>query len=217
MSKKVGIDIDGCLADFNNTFIPLIKQVTKRDLFPKGVKADDTFPTDWDYPQLLGYSNEEVAKVWEAVRADRYFWFNLKPLEGAKAVSEALWGRLLECDRYFISDRSGEAAKAQSEMWLETHGIDYPTVLLSKHKGTLCRVLEIDCYIDDKLENIESVQNLGWTRAYLLDKPYNREGRFKAIKVVKSVQEFLDIEELTNEKAVPRQESLQTAVRPAQG
>ena len=114
-TMRLGIDIDGVLADFNAGYIERCISVCEKDLFPPR-------PFDipiWNYPELFGYTNEEVAKVWRSIETDKNFWLNLEPYWDAMTILERL--RHLDDaghDLYFITSRLGVMAKKQTEGWI---------------------------------------------------------------------------------------------------
>lgn len=197
MKKVVGFDIDGVLASFIPEFTELLIDTTKMNFFGDW-KNDPNFPPCWHFAQDAGYSNDQVDYAWELIHANSEFWCNLEPLDGVEELNDSRIITDVGLETYFITQRAGVHVKEQTEQWLYKHiEVPFPTVLISGHKGSLCAALDIDCYIDDRLENIESVMFLSpSTRAYLLDAPYNRENRSSAIRVVGSVGEFLEKEGL---------------------
>lgn len=170
---RIGIDVDGVLADFNTSFIERVIAVTGKDLFPP---RPFEIPT-WDYPQHYGYTNKECSAVWESIKADTSFWFNL----GAYATTADDVQRLHELndgdnDIYFITSRPGVEAKEQTEMWLIYQGYNAaPTVLISSEKGLCAKALKLDLYIDDRWENVKNVVETEPTcQTYLFDRPWNQ-------------------------------------------
>lgn len=181
---NIGVDLDGVVADFNSSYIRLIKRLVGKDLFPSGYRAKDI--ETWSYPETFGYTNAEINKVWDWIGQDRHFWQNLDRLEGAKDLLRWL-GELNNGHRiYFITSRIGGTVKAQSESWILNNGWMFddetPTVLISSDKGLCCRALKIDYYIDDKNENIADVLMVSpRTKAYLLNQRWNSPAAVKAL------------------------------------
>jgi 5'(3')-deoxyribonucleotidase len=177
---RIGVDVDGVLADFNAGFIDRVIHVTGRDLFP--ARPFD-IPT-WNYPEHYGYTGAEVSAVWEDIKADPWFWRNLPAYPH---TTQAL-GLLMEAMRmghfvYFITARPGVLAKQQTEEWIDTQykrmvlGAPHATVLISSHKGLCAKGLDLDFYIDDRLENVLDVINTRvQCETFLLDRPWNRDG-----------------------------------------
>lgn len=153
---KIGIDLDGCLADFNTSFIRKVVIVTGRNLFPEGYA-----PTEWNYPETLGYTRDEVSKVWNVIKSNRNFWARLDCYHGEKVVQalDLLNTRQAYGDEvYFITSRVGYKAKEQSEAWLRYHGMAHPTVLISSEKGLCALALKLDAYIDDNVDNVMAMR-----------------------------------------------------------
>lgn len=189
VNKKVGFDLDGCLADFPSAYESLIiEEAGGEDLFPKG-----TYPPTWDWPQHYGYKDELIKEVWGTIRKSSTFWQYLAPLPGME------WARMVNPhnhDVYFITDRAGVRPKQQTEQWLGIQGARKPTVLIAADKAPIVRALNLDCVIDDKLEHAVAINMLcPETRVYLLDRPYN-QGECYGAKRVESVREFVQREGL---------------------
>lgn len=182
---RYGVDVDGVLAEFNSAYIDRILHVTGRDLFPPR-----PFITEqWSYPEHYGYTDHELANVWQDIKQDRYFWSRLPTFPETHAALVYL-DRLMDegHEVYFITARPGLDAKSQTESWLELH---WPTqytptltVLISARKDLCAEALDLDCYIDDRDINVESVarvRNLVGgifherTRTFLLTRPWNRD------------------------------------------
>lgn len=138
--------------------------------------TDAWCPKEWYWERALGYTREEEGKVWEYIMGkDNNFWLNL---EAYKDLPKFDLLDTYDNDLYFITNRPGQAAKAQTEEWLDIHlDIYIPTVLIASKKGAACQALNLDVYIDDKLENIQDVEVTSpSTRAYLINRSYNVNG-----------------------------------------
>lgn len=201
---RIGFDVDGVLADFSGSYARLIIRLSGRNLFQPG---DVENAPCWDWDKLRGYTSEERTKTWDRIVTGNTFWATLDPLEGAETVHDAA-DKIWDNDVYFLTNRNGAKAKAQTEAWLVDHVTAgyWPTVLLTfkdEDKGTLCKTLKLDAYIDDKLENIQAVvQHSPNTRAYLLDRRHNQDPDGSRYTRVKSVEEFLIRESLLVNVAV---------------
>lgn len=187
---RIGVDIDGVLADFNKAFIERIIHVTKRDLFPK---RPFEIPT-WHYAEHYGYSPAEVAQVWSSIATSSFFWSSLPPYSDTQEALKYLGERIrFGDDVYFITARLGIDAKKQTEQWLETHfptaHVPPLTVLISSQKDLCAEALDLDVYIDDRDLNVENVWKLraNMTRIFLMDRPWNRNYQSPNVTRVSSV------------------------------
>ena len=174
-----GIDLDGCLADFNSAYTKLLIDESGEDRFPPD-RTPNTFPPVWFYEREFGYSKEVEEKVWTKIKSDPNFWYNLSPYYNAYDAFELL-NDLDTSDHsiYFITHRGGVAPKQQTESWLINHGdFECPTVIIAGDKTPLMEPLGLDFFIDDKPETIQDIckSNTKVTNGglYILDRPYNK-------------------------------------------
>lgn len=167
---RIGIDIDGVLANFYSAYEALIVEVAGYDLFCEN-RYPSAVPPVWDWPQFYGYSDTVIREAWRRIKASDSFWLGLGVLpdiDTARAVYR------LAHDVYFVTDRAGVNAKRQTEAWLHHQGFPGATVLISSHKGLCAKALKLDVYVDDKGENIQDVdRDAPDTEGYLLHRPYN--------------------------------------------
>lgn len=179
---RIGVDLDGVIADFNSSYIQKIIELTGEDKFPPR-------PFDipvWNYPEYYNYSDEQVAEVWEVIKRSESFWQLLLPYNWTAKVLQRLHrARVTGHDIYFITSRPGVRAKQQTELWLQRLGYVDATVLISDKKGYAAIALDLETYIDDKPSNVldvvkvinneqffqgrEQVQTV-----YMLNQPWNR-------------------------------------------
>lgn len=171
---RIGIDLDGVVADFNRDFMDLMVFVTDRDQF--GTPRPPI--TCWNYPvDQFGYTKAEFSFAWQQVERSDHFWRQLAAYDGALAVLAQL-DALADAghDIYYITSRPGKQAKLQTEGWLNARGVDWPTVLISSAKGACAKALNLDLYIDDKTENCQDVREQAPTCQVLMaTQPWNRE------------------------------------------
>lgn len=169
---RLGLDVDGVLADFNEAFVERIKAVTKVDRFPMGGLYA---PSCWDYPTALGYAPDQMEAVWASVHSDDRFWVNLGPYAGT--LDFLYWVQqwaVAGAEVYFITARHGRYAKAQTEQWLREHWVAAPTVLVTAHKGPVAASLGLHAVLDDKVENLDEIQAASpATTTLLLTQPWN--------------------------------------------
>lgn len=177
--SKIGIDVDGVLADFNRAYGNLTIEIADENKFPTGWREDKNFPTTWSWPEASGYSKEVMHEVWRTIKTSYTFWISLDPLpDFDKDLLNAL---IAAHETYFITARPGWLPKKQTEVWFAMNSVQDATVLISDKKGYAAAALDLDIYIDDKLENIIDVERTMGTgcHAYLINRPYNQDGKVR--------------------------------------
>lgn len=204
---KLGIDIDGCLANFSLAYGELLIKVSGQDRLPPGWKTDPNFPSTWYWERAAGYSPAVEKEVWDKhIIKNPAFWEDLDCYEWAPETVRQL-NRLSKKgnDVYFITQRMGDRAKLQTEKWLYELGMDYPTVcLVASHteKVPIIRALGIGFFVDDKAETIVDVSQLVKPLEqtappfylYVKDAPYNRGVEYPngKVKHASSVKDALE-------------------------
>jgi hypothetical protein len=190
--KALGIDIDGCLADFNSGFRQLILEETGKAL----PAVSDSYPDTWDWPAAGGLSDGEIQRCLDrAHEPGSSFWFALQPLRFACEALGELSRRHHDGHAiYFITNRQGHRVKQQTESWLYRFGMDRPTVLVASRKGSIARDLRLTGFVDDKLENVEDVRKKSpKTSVVLVDAPWNRSREVYGVRRAKSVFSALEV------------------------
>lgn len=187
---RIGIDVDGILANFNKAYREMLIKVSGRDLIP------ETFePPTWNYATVFGYTKEEDAAAWKEITSDPIFWRRLGVLPGAREMLDAIDDARHAV--YFITTRPGVSTQHQTETWLRNFVLA-PTVLIAKtseDKGVLARGLGLTHFIDDKPENCLAVKShIPSCHVYLLDALYNRwagwDARYNDIVRIYSLDKF---------------------------
>lgn len=172
---KIGIDVDGVLADFCSAYEALHVEVTGRNTFaPWELEAG---PVTWNWPQVYGYTAEETKEVWTRIRESLTFNRILDYLPDADLLAQ--WWLIThdetEHDIYFVTARVGKTAKYQTQEWLYWLLGYTPTVLIAHDKGAIAKALNLDRYIDDNWHNAFNTGTASpTTQVYLIDRAYNR-------------------------------------------
>jgi len=201
---RVGIDVDGVLAQFDRPFAYLLKELGCPVDFPT---HDPQFPNQWDwdvaYMKDAGMDDEAIAalqaKAWTAVKRSTAFWCTLpeypttrQDLLYLRACIENGW------DVYFLTARPGITAKFQTEAWLASKGIKIPfvpTVLITENahvnKPRMCKALELDAIIDDRPSNLAGIVDP--THRFLMQRPWNRDHTLTDVIEVTTVKDMLQL------------------------
>lgn len=189
---KIGVDVDGVLAIFDQGYTDVLIKTSGRDLFP--TKPYD--PPCWDWTAPLGYTKEEDKAAWQAVLDSTNFWRTLPAYPDASR-NLGLLGALDAGGHevYFITTRFGIKPKAQTTEWLYRNGYTgTPSVIVSSKKGPIAEGLGLDVFIDDKPSNCTDVlKHCGTScKVYLLDRSWNQEADFKYVTRIKSIKAMLE-------------------------
>jgi uncharacterized HAD superfamily protein len=184
---RIGIDVDGVLANFTRGYAELIKQTSGRNLLTAEMIAR---PPSWNWDRDAGYTKEEETAAWGAINESLTFWADLEPLV-RPAIFDALDEIAQENDLYFITTRMGQHPKRQTEWWLASHGIQFPTVLVTAQKGPVAEGLDLEAFLDDRDKNLYEIQDaIPECKLFVLDYPYNQN--VTCAQRVHSVEEFID-------------------------
>jgi 5'(3')-deoxyribonucleotidase len=173
---RIGIDIDGVLADFN---VPYRELLLKEGLNIPPIS--NTYPDVWSYDKAAGLSKAAENQIWGHIGNSPDFWRNLPAYPDTQGFMTYLFDcyAFQNADIYFITSRPGLTAKDQTETWLQNmmfpFSTFYPTVLISSEKGMCARALKLTHYVDDRNENCADVYvNSPTTQTFMLARPWNQ-------------------------------------------
>jgi 5'(3')-deoxyribonucleotidase len=180
---KLGIDVDGVLADFTTAYREVCEKIVGKPL--------PTMPTDW-YQSNWGLTNKDHDKAWREVEATHNFYYHLKPLPESKFFN--LQALDLTHRLYFITTRpptKGLPIEVQTEDWLTRFFfLRNPTVIVTRNKGIVSSALEIDSFIDDRPENLLDIRtNSPNTNIFLMDQSWNKD--YTGFSRVSDLSEFV--------------------------
>jgi uncharacterized HAD superfamily protein len=151
---RVGLDIDGVLADFISPFLRVLAARTGGDpIDPESI----TDPNFMNHPLI---ATEIISECIENVSDDPRFWEALVPLPSAEQ-----WRALDRLSRkeqlVFITHRYERATYDIGRItcdWLKKHGVSYPVVYFAqRHKSELIGKLKVELFVDDRHENCRDV------------------------------------------------------------
>lgn len=129
-------------------------------------------PPTWYWDRAAGYTKDEENAAWDFVNDSPNFWANLEPFPAIETIKCLGF----ENDVYFITTRTGQQPKHQTEEFLSKFLNYIPTVLISPNKGPIAVGLGLEVFIDDRDKNILEVAAASpSTHCYILDYPYNRD------------------------------------------
>lgn len=184
--SNIAFDLDGVLADFVHSFTYVAKSLGFLNYTTSSLEQ-----TGWDQ---FGLTPEQMSSVWSVILAERGWWNTLPPLID-KSTFWAIDKLKYNHQVVFVSARQGISPQHDTVRWLERHGIQNPSVIITKRKGEIARALDIDYNIEDKPENAAVIHWMADVRpckSYIIDRPYNQVDFLpKNIKRIKTVDEFL--------------------------
>lgn len=187
--RKLGIDLDGVVANFTRGFTTLAKEMGKVpnawDCKDQDVWLFNTPPAARDIKEPAWRFNDH--SVWEELRQRYNWWMTMPPLLTVGEVNQ-LNEAIAEHNIYFITSRIptlGYTAEKQSELWLESIGVNVhgARVLGAKagHKGLLCHAIGIEAFIDDHLANLLDLEEHNVT-AICREWQYNKEWKGPSVE-----------------------------------
>lgn len=211
----LGIDLDGCLADFTTAYIRLLQRISGVTCT---LKEGEEAPC-WHFEEQVGFSSGHVAAAWQEIKQSRHFWETLAPYPETHPALHVLVMAMAEGHEvYFMTNRPGRSAHTQTVQWLLRLGIRFPQVLICPEidlgddrgkvssKGIIAKGLGITHLIDDKIENCYAVLvDSPKTKVFVRDRRWNRKEHAALIdggaQVVPTLQEFFEIMGADEEKA----------------
>lgn len=152
-NKRVGLDIDGVLADFASAFTKLA--------IDRGLNQNYKFDS---YKQHHWYFPYEWNQLWEEVYVDKDFWLNLKPLVDPTKLP-------FEPTAYVTARR---IPKEWTEEWLAKNNFPCQPVIVTDGDSKINHLqdLDIDIFVDDSYETWLELTNAGIC-TFLIDRSYN--------------------------------------------
>ena len=190
MSLRIGIDVDGVLADFRTGFHDTSRTSLGRKVEPLQ-DAKETQPLTPD----------EVKRVWEAVARTPNWWMTLKPYEPDQIARLYSLSRDAGWEVFFLTNRpasAGDSVQFQTQSWIERYGFYMPSVLtIPGSRGEVANGLRLHLAIDDLLLNCIEVVSASTAKALLLlrsgDKAVEDHALQRGIGVVPTLKDAIEI------------------------
>jgi hypothetical protein len=183
---RLGIDVDGVVADFRSAF----RALAEREL---GLATGDV-ETELSKP--------DVDRLWRAVASTTNWWLDVPAYEPDQIERLYAQVRRARWEVFFMTSRppsAGDSVQLQTQVWLERHGYYLPSVLTTPAgaRGELARSLRLDLALDDRLVNCLEIISASNSKAVMvLRAPAEPRARGAAeargIGVVSSLAQALD-------------------------
>ena len=189
MALRLGVDIDGVLADFRTAF---------RDAAQECLHRDVSAESESEEPAL---SHAEIDQVWTHIGRTPNWWIGVKAYEPTEIANLYALARSGKWEICFLTKRppsAGDAVQFQTQWWLEEYGYYLPAVItVPGSRGELANALRLDLVIDDQFVNCAEVIGAGSAKALLMLREPNPAMRQHAIDrgvgVVSSLEEATPI------------------------
>jgi hypothetical protein len=185
---RYGIDLDGVVCDFISAFVREVN-----DVWP-GKLPINYQPQDWDWSDAM--TEDEISRVWKIIKNKSNWWLSVPPDLGNVHALALHRIRHPNDEIFYVTARvstKGMPPMHQAQVWLKECGISGlgTSVIVdhSSNKSAIFNSLECNANVDDKLEAVID-HDRKTNGAFLLDRPWNREGRPVGISVVSSLEEF---------------------------
>lgn len=203
MSLRIGVDMDGTLADLSSVYHEYEETLFGARSEDAAEEPDDEGAelSDKDKLKAAKLASKQREAVWRAIRQTSNFWTQLKPIEpdAVRALYAAMVSR--DWEVFFITQRpktAGASVQAQTQKWLVEQGFETPSVLtLSGSRGKAAHALDLDFLIDDLPKNCVDVISDSRCRPLLILREPNIPAEQTAarmnIGVVRSVSDAIDL------------------------
>jgi hypothetical protein len=196
MSLRIGIDIDGVLADFRTAF----RKASKSSLGHAIDESDDPKSAE-----SLG--QKDVKRVWEQIARTSNWWMTLQPYEPDQVARLYSLTRAAGWEVFFLTNRpasAGDTVQFQTQWWIERQGFYLPAVLtVPGSRGDIANGLRLDLVIDDLMLNCVEVVSASTAKALLLlrngDKAAEKHAIERGIGVVPNLAGALMVIERLND------------------
>jgi hypothetical protein len=191
MPLRVGIDLDGVVANFKSAFETAAAEA--------GVSVPGG---EVGQAALDPLSSRDIKRIWDHVKRTPNWWVRLSPYEPSQIVRLHDTARRLRWEVVFMTRRpwtAGDSVQFQSQWWLEQQGFYYPAVMtVPGSRGELANALRLDVIVDDQIHNCVDVISASTAKAVLLhrgirDVAVDDHAVSRGIGVVSSLEEALDV------------------------
>ena len=175
MTLRIGVDVDGVLADFRSAFRATATRVLRREVDERqeSPQADD------------GLVPSDVRRVWQHIANAQNWWMEVEPYEPEQIARFYSLARAGSWEVFFLTRRppsAGDSVQFQTQWWIERFGFYLPAVLtVPGSRGDVANWLRLDLLLDDQLINCVEVVSATPTKAVLMLRGNDAAARDHAI------------------------------------
>lgn len=192
MALRIGIDIDGVLADFRTAFHEAAVRCLRHDV-------DDS----QDLEALTPLSAADVRRVWDYIATAQNWWMEVPAYEPDQIARLYSLTRAAGWEVFFMTKRppsAGDSVQFQTQWWIERFGFYLPAVMtVPGSRGDIANGLRLDLILDDQLINCVEVISTAPTKAVLVlrsnDPAARQQASNRGIGVVSTLSEALTVVE----------------------
>jgi hypothetical protein len=196
VALRIGLDIDGVLADFRTAFHETAVRCLRHDV-------DD----GQDLEALTPLSAADVRRVWDYIATAQNWWMDVPAYEPEQIARLYSLTRAAGWEIFFMTKRppsAGDSVQFQTQWWIERFGFYLPAVMtVPGSRGDIANGLRLDLVVDDQLINCVEVISTAPTKAVLLqrsnDAALKQQASNRGIGVVSSLSEALTVIERLHE------------------
>ena len=183
---RLGIDVDGVVADFRSAFRALAER--ELGIAPRDAESDLT--------------KADIEQLWRAVAGKPNWWLDVPAYEPDQIGRLYSRVRQSRWEVFFMTSRppsAGDSVQLQTQVWLERYGFFLPSVLTAPTgaRGELARSLRLDLALDDRIVNCLEIISASNAKAVMMlrnpAEPNARESaEARGVGVVSTFAEALD-------------------------
>lgn len=187
---RIGVDVDGVLAQFTRAYAQLIKTRTMK-VIPEDAHT-------WNWARAHGITKQEEDDAWKWIKANGWWWGTFDPYDTAE-LAPLLRAWEHATDLYFITSRPGAGVQRTTALWIREHfAVGNPHVLIAQRpsdKADIVTGLGLTHFVDDKAETVVEVMD-AYPRCAtrLLTRPWNEEAGQLGNWRIARLNELVEIE-----------------------
>jgi hypothetical protein len=190
VALRIGIDIDGVLADFRTAFHETAVRCLRHDV-------DD----EQDLEALTPLSAADVRRVWDYIATAQNWWMEVPAYEPDQIARLYSLTRAAGWEVFFMTKRppsAGDSVQFQTQWWIERFGFYLPAVLtVPGSRGDIANGLRLDLVLDDQLINCVEVISTAPAKAVLVlrsnDPAARQQASNRGIGVVSTLSEAITV------------------------
>jgi hypothetical protein len=189
---RVGLDLDGVVADFRTAFLDVAAEVLGRDAIRKPASP---------LPDFDAVSPSDAKRVWKVIAETPNWWLGIPSYEQPQIARLYQLARRFRWEVSFLTSRipsAGDSVQFQSQAWLEACGFYLPAVVtVPGSRGEIANALRLDVVVDDQFLNCLEVVGASQTKALLIlrmpDASLEQQASERGIGVVRRLEDVVEL------------------------